>query len=46
MYKEAVESCNKVVAIDPDNSKAHFRKAKVGESAIFWCALVCDFVVL
>jgi FKBP-type peptidyl-prolyl cis-trans isomerase len=29
MYKEAVETCDKVLALDSDNSKAHFRKAKV-----------------
>jgi tetratricopeptide (TPR) repeat protein len=28
MYKEAVETCDKVLALDSDNSKAHFRKAK------------------
>ncbi|XP_062516611.1 peptidyl-prolyl cis-trans isomerase FKBP8-like [Corticium candelabrum] len=28
MYKEAIESCDQVLAIDQDNSKAHFRKAK------------------
>ena len=30
MYKEAVETCDKVIALDADNSKAYFRKAKVG----------------